>query len=234
MSTTTADLWTDVWAEYDARSRTAPSSARLNSRAPARLDSPAPARLVSPAPTRQVTQRRAKPRRRAWAGWLPALLALGLAAAYAAAPIVAAQQVTRALSGANTAALAESVDWSAMEASLGTRLLDTAQALPPGRTAGLSPAGLEFLQGMAREVTAGLATQTGLTDLVRRRLGLTEMPGAVLAPPRFQPDGLTSTRLLLASAHGEEAAVTLTLVLTDPLRLRWQVVGVELAEGADL
>lgn len=210
MSTTTADLWNEVWAEYDAR---------------AVARSPQPRAAAAP------RRRERSGLRAAW--WLVALLALALAAGYVAAALLAAQQVTRALGSADTATLAQAVDWSAVEASLAGRLLASAHELPTGRTAGLTPAGLDFLQGMAREVTAGIATQDGLAELVRRRLGLPDLPDAQLAAPHIQPESLTSTRLVLASADGEEGAVTLTLALTDPLRLRWQVVGVELAERAE-
>ncbi len=210
MRSTTADLWDEVWAEYDAR--TSPPVARPRA---------APAAVAWVAP--QAASRGAVGWRWAAAG----LLALGLAG-YAAMPVLAAQRLTQGLSQDDSGALEAVVDWPAMQAGLGGQLAASAHALPPGRSAGLTPAGLDFLQGLAWEVTAGITSAEGLGALLRRRLGLEEGPARALA--RFQPLGLTRTRLLLSSSHGTEEPVAVTLALTDPLRLRWQVVALELEE----
>jgi len=206
MSSTTANLWDEVWAEYDAR--TAPQPVAV-----ARRQAPAEA-----ARTRRSA-------RASW--WLAGLLALGLAG-YAAAPVLAAQEVTAALSAADTSAIAEVVDWSAVRAGLTGELSAAAHALPPGRTAGLSGAGLDFLQGMAREVSAGVSTADGLAELIRRRLGVGQ--GVALAPAQVQPEGLTRARLVFVAADGGDGRISMTLALTDPMRLRWQVVAVDLAD----
>ena len=61
-----------------------------------------------------------------------------------------------------------------------------------------------------------------------RRLGVEGR--AALAPAQVQPEGLTRARLVLAAVDGGEGRVTMTLALTDPLRLRWQVVAVTVAD----
>jgi hypothetical protein len=206
MSSTTANLWDEVWAEYDARLAPRPVAA-------ARRETPATA-----ARARRLGQAK-------W--WLAGLLALGFAG-YAAAPVLAAQNVTAALSGADAAGMAALVDWPAVQAGLTGELSAAAHALPPGRTAGLSGAGLDFLQGMAREVSAGISTAGGLAELMRRHLSVEGQ--ANLAPARLQPQGWNRARMVLASADGSDGHVAMTLALTDPLRLRWQVVAVELVD----
>ncbi len=206
MSSTTANLWDEVWAEYDARE--APRAV-----AAVRRETPAEA---------------ARARRAGRTGWyLAGLLALGLAG-YGAAPVLAAQQLTAALSGADAEGMAALVDWPAVQAGLSGELSAAAHALPPGRTAGLSGAGLDYLQAMAREVSAGMGTADGLAELMRRRLGVEGR--ATLAPAELHPEGLTTARMVLASADGSDGRVTMTLALTDPLRLRWQVVAVALTD----
>ena len=206
MSSTTANLWDEVWAEYDARVIRAPVAV-------ARRETPAMA---------------ARSRIRARAGWcLAGVLALA-GVGYAAAPVLAAQNVTAALSGADPGGMAALVDWPSVQAGLSGELAAAAHALPPGRTAGLSGAGLDFLQGMAREVSAGMSTADGLAELMRRRLAVEGQ--AALAPAHVEPQGWNRARMVLASADGGDGRVTMTLALTDPLRLRWQVVAVELAD----
>jgi hypothetical protein len=206
MSSTTANLWDEVWAEYDAR------------HAPRAMAVARPATPASAARARRAGRAR-------W--WVAGVLALGFAG-YAAAPVLAAQHVTAALAGADAAGMAGLVDWSAVQAGLSGELAAATHALPPGRTAGLSGAGLDFLQGMARDVSAGMSTAEGLANLMRRRLGVEGR--ATLAPAQFHPEGLTRARMVLASADGSDGHVTMTLALTDPLRLRWQVVAVELKD----
>lgn len=213
MRSITADPWDEVWAEYDRRTQVVAG----------RLAPPAPAAVAIASATPRARGRR-------W--WAAALLALGLglSAGYAAAPVMAAQRVVAALGSADAATLAGAVDWRQLEAGLAGELLAETHALPPGRTAGLTPAGLDYLQGMAREVSAGLATSEGLAEAVRRRLGLAERPDARLAPPRVQPLGATSARLVLSPVAGEAGPVSLTLALTEPMQLRWQVVAVSFAD----
>ncbi len=206
MSSTTANLWDEIWAEYDAR--LAPQPAAMARR---------PAAVVA-APGQRVGHAK-------W--WLAGLLALGCAG-YAAAPVLAAQNLTAALSAADAEGMAGLVDWSAVQSGLSGELSAAAHALPPGRTAGLSGAGLDYLQGMAREVSAGMSTADGLAELLRRRLGVEGR--ATLAPGRMLPEGLTRARLVLASVDGGDGRVSMTLALTDPLRLRWQVVAVDLVD----
>ncbi len=216
MSSTTANLWDEVWAEYDARLAPAPAAAQP-------LDWQASAnRRAQP-----LAQPLAQPvaRRAGW--WAAALLAVGLSG-YAAMPVLASQHLTAALDADDAAGVAAMVDWPAVQASLSGDLAAATHALPPGRTAGLSGAGLDYLQGMAREVSAGMATAEGLANLLRRRLGVEG--GAPLASAQLQPEGLTRTRVVLAAADGGSATVSMTLALTDPLRLRWQVVAVQLAD----
>ncbi len=213
MSSTTANMWDEVWAEYDARLAPRPMAV-------ARRPVAAPAAV---APASAASARRAG--RAKW--WLAGLVALGCAG-YAAAPVLAAQGVTAALSAADAEGMAGLVDWPAVRSGLTGELAAAAHALPPGRTAGLSGAGLDFLQGMARDVSAGMSTADGLAELLRRRLGVEGR--ATLAPGQVQPEGLTRARLVLASADGGEGRVSMTLALTDPFRLRWQVVAVALTD----
>ena len=205
MSSTTANLWDEVWAEYDARM--------------------APAAVARPAPALARTRPRATVRGRRVGRWAAALLALGLGT-YLAAPVLASQQVTAAIAADDPAGLEALVDWPALQAGMHEDL--AAAALPLGRTAGLSSAGLDYLQAMARETASGMASADGLATLLRRRLGLEG--GAEPAPARLLPEGLTRTRMVLAAADGSDASVALTLALVEPWRLRWQVVALDVAE----
>ena len=73
-----------------------------------------------------------------------------------------------------------------------------------------------------------MSTADGLAEMIRRRLGVAG--GAMLTPAQVQPEGLTRARLIFAAADGSDGRISMTLALTDPMRLRWQVVAVDLAD----
>lgn len=207
---TNSDLWDEVWAEYDlSRGVVAP----VRQRAPAR-----PRASLAKVATKLAGKAK-------W--WAGALLVLGFAG-YATVPVLASQQVVDAISADEPNGLAGLINWPAIHAGMAGELAAAAHALPPGRTAGLSGAGLGYLQGMAQQVSTKLATAEGLADLTRRRLRL--VSGTQLAPAQLQPEGFTRARMVLAAPDGQEGTVTMTLALVDPLRLRWQVVAVALGD----
>ncbi len=165
------------------------------------------------APTRQ---------RPAWGRRLRGLAALCIvlsATAYAVAPVLAAARMGEALASGDALALEAAVDWSGVGAALNQEMATATQ--------GHSPAATAFLQGMVTDVAQGLATPAGLMGLLRGRLpgraqGV-DMIGAV------RPLNATHLQVALHAPGDAQRALSVTLALHDPLRLRWRVVGMVVA-----
>ena len=135
-----ADLWEQVWQEYDARRR-----------------DPVPP-LAAPA---HRPERRRRPRGRG----LRALLACCIVASatcYAVAPLLAAARLGEALASGDTAWLAAGVDWNGVSPGLSETMLASA--------AGHDGQAADFLRGMADDIARGMATPEGMTGLLRDRL----------------------------------------------------------------
>lgn len=155
----------------------------------------------------------ASPRRRR-APWRVMRLAsafglLALVSAYAAAPFVAAAQLGEALASGDAGRIAGHVDWAELR-----------PALP---ASGLDGEAGAFLAAMADDIARGMATPAGLARLGRERMahattGLS-MIGAV------RPLSAGRVQVSLHAPAEREEALSVTLALTDPWRLRWQVVG---------
>lgn len=222
-----ASNWDEVWAEYDARYATpAPIPA---GKAPPHAPPHAP-------PNAPLGSARSQAMRRG-AGALTVLLGLavlagGAALAYAAAPYVLARDLAAAWQQGAPTALTAPLDWAALRREFQAGMVGEARALPPGRTAGLSADGAAFLDSLGAQVAIDLATAEGLDGLVRRHLGF-DQPWAAHGPApavALTPLSLTTARAEVPPAAGGEGRVVLTLALADPLRLRWQVQAVRLAE----
>lgn len=134
---------------------------------------------------------------------------LGLVGAYAAAPFVAAAQLGDALASGDAARIAVHVDWVALRPALSINALD-------------GQAGA-FLEAMAQDMARAMATPAALASLGRERMahaapGLGKI-GAV------RPIAAGRMEVSLHGRDGLGEALSVTLALTDPWRLRWQVVG---------
>lgn len=153
-----------------------------------------------------------KPRRRApWRGLrlCAAFALLGLVGAYATAPFIAAAQLGEALASGDAARIAGRVDWAGLRPALPASGLD-------------GQAGV-FLAAMADDIARGMATPAGLAELGRERMahattGLS-MIGAI------RPISAGRMQVSLHGPAAREEAMSVTLALTDPWRLRWQMVG---------
>ena len=141
---------------------------------------------------------------------------MGLVVAYAGAPFLAAATLGEALAAGDAQGLEQRVDW----ASLGPQFAASLNTQP------LSPQADRFLGGMARDVAQGMASPEGLLGLVRDRLprgaGGFGMIGAV------RPLDARHWQVALHAPGEADSALHVTLALQDPLRMRWQVVGMEL------
>lgn len=135
-----ADLWEQVWQEYDAR-RQAPQAACAVPAAP--------------------PERRRRPRGRGLRMLLACCIVCS-ATGYAVAPLLAAARLGEALAEGDTAWLTEAVDWRSISPGLSATMLADAGS-HDGRAAA-------FLRGMAEDVAQGMATPDGLTGLLRGRL----------------------------------------------------------------
>lgn len=164
-------------------------------------------------------ERRRRPRGRA----MRALLACSIvvsAAGYAVAPLLAAARLGEALAAGDTAWLTEAVDWNGVTPGFSETMLAGATG-HDGQAAA-------FLRGMAEDVARGMATPDGMAGLLRDRLPRgSSGPGMIGS---FRP--LDATRWEVALHAPGEAMRTLnvTLSLRDPLRMRWQVTGMALAD----
>ena len=166
----------------------------------------------------------ASPPRRRRAAWRSLRLAaafalLGLVSAYATAPFIAAAQLGEALASGDAGRIANHVDWAELR-----------PALP---ASGLDGQAGAFLAAMADDIARGMATPAGLAHLGRERMAHSTTGLSMIGAVR----PLSAGRMQV-SLHGpaeREEALSVTLALTDPWRLRWQVVGLHVpARVADL
>ena len=135
-----AELWEQIWQEYDARHKAPPAA---------------------PASPAHRIERRRRPRGRGLR-MLMALCIVLSATGYAVAPLMAAARLGEALAAGDTAWLTEAVDWDTISPALSETMLADAGAHDSQATA--------FLRGMAQDVARGMATPDGLTRLLRNRL----------------------------------------------------------------
>ncbi len=193
-----ASLWDQVWEEYDRRQRSMPA---LQAAGP-------PAR---PRP------------KAAWGRRLRMAVAAGIVAsatAYALMPLLAAARMGEALVAGNAGTLAMAVDWTSLPEGIDRAMGESIEQH--------SGAAAAFLTGMAGEVRGALATPEGLLAVLRDRLPIGQPVNGLGMIGAIQPlDGRRLRVGLHAPGDGREA-VTITLALHDLLRLRWQVVGLEL------
>jgi hypothetical protein len=157
-------------------------------------------------------------------GWGPrrSLLALSaLLGLYLVSPIASAVQFAAALQRADRATIANHVDWSQLRPTLEAKLAD----LTAARLGGPAP---PFLAGMQQDMAARLASPEGLASALSQHLaaGADTRPHTLLRNVR--PVDATRWEVSLASPNAPASLVTLTLQLTDPWMLNWQVVGVGL------
>jgi len=140
-------------------------------------------------------------------------------------PIASAVQFAAALQRADAATIAGHVDWSRLRPALEAKLAD----LTASRLSGSAPA---FLVGMQQDMAARLASPEGLASALQQHLatGPGTHPHALLRHVR--PVDATRWEVSLASPDAPESVVTLTLQLTEPWLLNWQVVGVGLPAPA--
>lgn len=154
-----------------------------------------------------VTKPVARPRRpqrgKRRFGRVLALLACSLVAVYAGSPVASAVQVAAAIQRGDAAALAQHVDWNTLRPALNAALAaetqrNSSQPMP------------EFISAMAQDLTDRLASPAGLALLLNER--------EMLSRVRLLEAGLWEVTLTSAR---------LTLALTDPMRLRWDVQAID-------
>ena len=192
-----AELWEQVWQEYDARRRE-------------------PSRTTAPVP---LPERRRRPRGRALRAMLACCIVFSVTV-YATAPLVAAARMGEALAAGDTAWLTDAVDWAAISPALSDTML--------AGTAGHDDQAAAFLRGMARDVARGMATPEGMTGLLRDRLPRGSPGHGMIGS--FRPLDATRWEVALHAPGEREKALSLTLSLRDPLRMRWQVTGMAVAD----
>lgn len=165
----------------------------------------------TPSPIEVAPASPSPPRRAPWRSLRlgAAFALLGLVGAYAAAPFIAAAQLGEALASGDAARIASRVDWAGLR-----------PALPPS---GLDGQAGVFLAAMADDIARGMATPAALAHLGRERMadaraGLS-MIGAI------RPISAGRMQVSLHGPAAREEALSVTLALTDPWRLRWQMVG---------
>ena len=194
-----AELWEQVWLEYDSR----------------RCEPPRPAQPTT------LPERRRRPRGRA----LRALLACCIVVfttTYAVAPLMAAARLGQALAAGDTAWLTDAVDWAELSPTLSDTMLAS--------TTGHDGQAAAFLRDMARDVARGMATPDGMSNLLRDRLPRGSAGHGMIG--HFRPLDATRWEVALHAPGDREQTLSITLSLRDPLRMRWQVTGMTVAERA--
>jgi hypothetical protein len=194
-----ADLWKQVWHEYDARRREPPR----------------------PAAATILPERRRRPRGRALRSLLACCIVVGTTT-YALAPLMAAARLGQALAAGDIAWLTEAVDWAEISPTLSETML--------AGVTGHDGQAAAFLRGMAQEVARGMATPDGMTTLMRDRLPRGSTGHGMIG--HFRPIDATRWEVALHAPGERDQALSITLSLRDPLRLRWQVTGMTVAERA--
>jgi hypothetical protein len=154
---------------------------------------------------------------------LLALIGVGLVTLYAASPMAAAVQVAAAIQRGDAEALAGHVDWESLRPALAAALSARARDQEPRPM----PA---FIAGMARDMAARLSEPDALAGLLNGSLAHGGSAREMLGRVRILEAGLWEVEL--SSPMAPQRATRLTLALADPLRLRWEVRGIELPSRA--
>ncbi|TCH99006.1 DUF2939 domain-containing protein [Roseococcus sp. SYP-B2431] len=197
--TTASNSWDEIWAEFDARQ---------------------PVHRAAPA---RAPEGEARRRRRPAAGLrrLLALIGVGLATVYIISPVASAVQVASAIQRGDSGALAGHVDWEslrpAMAAVLSARARDQEERPMPA-----------FIAGMARDMAAQLSGADALTELLKTQLGHGGTGSARDMLGRVRIVGLDAWEVELSAPRFPRRSARLTLGLTDPWRLRWEVRAIDL------
>lgn len=239
-----SDRWDAVWAEFDARQARSGISAlasaggagtrppkdplgRLRRLVRARRSQPG----AGPRPFPEASAghlRAAEPARRQ----LPpkrdlgrfkrilAVLACALGAVYAGSPVASAVQLAAAIQRGDAAALAHHIDWNTLRPALSAALAAETQR----NSSAPMP---DFITGMAQDMAERLASPAGLAVLLNERLaaGGSQPARDMLSRVRLIEAGLWE--VTLTSVNLPERSATLTLALTDPMRLRWEVQAIQ-------
>lgn len=255
MSTTCLNTWDEVWAEFDARqaarsemSNPAAMVAGATAAAPrkdpvARLRGLIHARRSRADAIRrpfledsverwsteaerlraaQAARRRAKPKRGLGRfKRVLAVMACSLIAVYAGSPVASAVQVAAAIQRGDAAALAHYIDWNTLRPALNAALAAETQR----NSSAPMP---DFITGMAQDMADRLASPAGLALLLNERLaaGGAQPARDMLSRVRLIEAGLWE--VTLTSVNVPDRSATLTLALTDPMRLRWEVQAIQL------
>jgi hypothetical protein len=150
-----------------------------------------------------------------------ALMACTLVAVYAGSPVASAVQVAAAIQRGDAAALAHYIDWNTLRPALNAALAaetqrNSSQPMP------------DFITGMAQDMAERLASPAGLALLLNERLaaGGAQPARDMLSRVRLLEAGLWE--VTLTSVNVPDRSTKLTLALTDPMRLRWEVQAIEL------
>lgn len=189
----------------------------------AEFDARQPARVAAPARASRPVARAAT---RRFFGFhrLLAMICLGLAGLYVTSPVASALQVATAIQRGDAEALATHVDWSslrpAMAAELSARARDQETRPMPA-----------FIVGMARDMAARLSDPDTLADLLNAHLSQDAPAREMLGRVRIRGVGLWEIEL--SPPRAPQRATRLTLALTDPLRLRWEVRAITLPSQTD-
>lgn len=230
MTTTCINTWDEVWAEFDAR-----QAARCETSDPAAIAAgatPAAPRKKPAGRLRGLIQARgnradATPRQappgqgRRHVKRVLAVMACTLVAVYAGSPVASAVQVAAAIQRGDAAALAHHIDWNTLRPALNAALAAETQR----NSAAPMP---DFITGMAQDMAERLATPAGLAALLNERLAAGGPQPARDMLSRLRPIEPGLWEVTLTSADGPGRSATLTLALTDPMRLRWEVQAIQL------
>ncbi|MBC7432286.1 MAG: DUF2939 domain-containing protein [Rubritepida sp.] len=196
-----ADLWEQVWREYDSR-RSAPAVAAL--------------------PVVRVERRR-RPRGRGVRALLASCIMVSVVC-YAVAPLLAAARLGEALAAGDTAWLTEAVDWRQVSPALSEAMLAGATGHSDQAQAFLRDMAQDVARGMATpDGMAGLLRER----LPRGSHGATSGMGMIGS---IRPLDATRWEVALHAPGEAQQALSITLSLRDAWRLRWQVTGMAVAE----
>jgi hypothetical protein len=170
----------------------------------------------------QAARRRAQPKRGLGRfKRVLAVMACTLVAVYAGSPVASAVQVAAAIQRGDAAALAHYIDWNTLRPALNAALAAETQR----NSSAPMP---DFITGMAQDMADRLASPAGLALLLNERLAAGGVQPArdMLSRVRLIEAGLWE--VTLTSVNVPDRSATLTLALTDPMRLRWEVQAIQL------
>ena len=237
--------WDDVWAAFDARDISGtvveataalpaappPATLRLQRLIQQRRDQASPPRRSfletgHSAWTEAAASARRAERRSPRSVWRPylrgmAFAACAVVAVYVGSPVASAVQVAAAIQRGDAASLAHHIDWATLRPALTAALAAEAQA---NHTQPMP----SFIMGMAQDMADRLASPAGLAVLLNERLAAngTQPAREMVSGVRMLDAALWE--VTLSSPQSPERSARLTLALTDPMRLRWEVRAIEL------